>query len=287
MNGLWQNNGELWTDPRNTNFFGGIYHAAAKLHAAKGGYDIALHWNALGGYGVLQWYPDYNVTVPYYSWRYLIETADIVPGSVLVEAITDEIPKADILHMNSDQTDCYTVQPFAIKTEDDRIRVILINKHADDKDILIDTPPGMNHYKLFRFDADRIEIANDMISCDGTEDSLQVTCPGMSVTVIQYGPEMPVSVSEIALPNDTRIIGNYPNPFNPRTIIRFQLSADSFVELSVFDVSGRRINILLNEKRKKGTHSIHFNAGYLPAGTYLLRLTAGNDVDVKTIMLIK
>jgi Secretion system C-terminal sorting domain len=287
VNGSWNLNGELWTDPRNTNIFGGIYHAAAKLHAAKGGYDIALHWDALGGYGVLQWYPDYNENVPYYSWRYLIETADITPGSILIYATTSETPKTNILHMSNEQTDCFTVQPFAVKTVDDRIRLILINKHADTKDVLIDTPPGMNHYKLFRFDEDRIEIANDMISCDGLEDSLLVTCPGMSVTVIQYGPELPVNISDIALPNDTRIIGNYPNPFNPATAITYRLSADSFVELSVLDVNGRRITTLLSENRKQGVHSIQFKAEHLSTGTYFLRMTAGQDVDVKKILFVK
>jgi hypothetical protein len=296
VNGLWQYNGELWTDPRNTNFFGGIYHAAAKLHSAKGGYDITLHWNTLGGYGVLQWYPDYNETVPYHSWRFLIETAGIVPGTVLIDAITDETPR-EVSHMSGMNTDCYAVQPFAVKTTDDRINVVLINKYAENKNIVIDTPSGMNHYKLFRFDEDRILLANEMIECDNTDDTLSVTCPGMSVTVIQYGPETLTGLSGIDLPDRSQITGNYPNPFNPATAISYsitakaptnrQLSASDNVKLNVYDLNGRFIRTLLNEKQNSGFYTVHFDASDLPSGTYLLQLVTENCVDVSKITLMK
>jgi len=287
VNGSWNLDGELWTDPRNTNLFGGIYHAAAKLHALKGGYDIALHWDALGGYGVLQWYPDYNENVPYYSWRYLIETADMVPGATLIDAQTSETPKAGILHMSNDHTDCYSVQPFAIKTADDHIRLILINKYQDAKDMIIGTPAGMNNYKHFRFDSERIEYANEMIICGAVEDSLSITCPGMSVTVIQYGPEMPIGLSEIDVPSSTRLIGNYPNPFNPRTIVSMECGVRSRSVVNIYNVQGKLVDRLFDGYVEPGKHNLLWDASNIPSGTYLVQMVAGNVVDVMKIVLVK
>ncbi len=287
VNGSWQNNGELWTDPRNTNLFGGIYHAAAKLHAAKGGYDIALHWNTLGGYGVLKWYPDYDMNIPYFTWRYLIETADLIPGSKMISVASSETPKEGILHMSNEHTACLTVQPFAIKTADDGIRLILINKYNESKDLMVATPEGMNSYKFFRFDGDRIETANNMIYCDGTEDSLLVSCPGMSVTVIQYGAEMPVGLSKIDPPNKTHILRNYPNPFNSITDISYHLSSNSNVKLKVFDLNGKYVHTIFNEQKPAGVHKIHFNANDLPSGTYFLQLVSDGIVDVRKMVLLK
>ena len=287
VNGSWQNNGELWTDPRNTNLFGGIYHAAAKLHAAKGGYNIALHWDALGGYGVLRWYPDYDVTVPYHAWRFLIKSADMVPGSVLIDASTSETPKAGILHMSTEQTECYTVQPFAIKTADGRLRVILINKHQETKDISIDRPAGMNNYKLFRFDNDRITFANDMIQCGAADNALELSCPGMSVTVIQYGPEMPVALSDIDIPVRTRIVGNYPNPFNPRTILSMEYGERSLSVVNIYNLQGQLVDRLFYGNVEPGKQDLIWDASNMPSGTYLVQMVVGNVVDVMKIVLMK
>ncbi|MEA3500270.1 MAG: hypothetical protein U9R41_04530, partial [Candidatus Marinimicrobia bacterium] len=70
----------LWedgTDPRNTTLFGGIYNIATLLHSAKGGFDITLRWETLGGFGILNWYPNFNELPPYYAMQFLINTANL------------------------------------------------------------------------------------------------------------------------------------------------------------------------------------------------------------------
>ncbi|HQT90599.1 MAG TPA: T9SS type A sorting domain-containing protein [Candidatus Kryptobacter bacterium] len=80
---------------------------------------------------------------------------------------------------------------------------------------------------------------------------------------------------------------NYPNPFNPSTVISYQLSAVSNVSLKIYDVLGRELKTLINERQTAGNHSVNFNAGGLPSGVYFYRLQAGTSTDVRKMLLMK
>lgn len=80
---------------------------------------------------------------------------------------------------------------------------------------------------------------------------------------------------------------NFPNPFNPGTTINYQLPANSFVTLKVYDLIGREIATLVNEVRQAGYHSVPFNASSLSSGLYFYRIQAGNNMAVKKMLLVK
>ncbi|MDH3267230.1 MAG: T9SS type A sorting domain-containing protein [Ignavibacteria bacterium] len=80
---------------------------------------------------------------------------------------------------------------------------------------------------------------------------------------------------------------NFPNPFNPTTIISWQSTEDNFVTLKVYDVLGREITTLVNEYRQAGTHSVEFNSSDLPSGVYLYRIQIGDFTDSRKLMLQK
>ncbi len=80
------------------------------------------------------------------------------------------------------------------------------------------------------------------------------------------------------LPLETRLDGNYPNPFNPSTVIRFQLSAAGTARLSVYDILGREVAVLVNEDRAAGRYEVSFDASSLSSGVYLYRLQLGGQV---------
>jgi len=80
---------------------------------------------------------------------------------------------------------------------------------------------------------------------------------------------------------------NYPNPFNPSTLIRYQLSVSALVVLKVFDICGREIRTLVNERQNAGSHSVQFNASDLPSGVYFYKIEAGKYQDVKKLLLLK
>lgn len=67
---------------------------------------------------------------------------------------------------------------------------------------------------------------------------------------------------------------NYPNPFNPTTTINYQVPAESFVRLKVYDVIGKEVAILINEIKQAGSYNINFNSTGLSSGIYLYRMEA-------------
>jgi photosystem II stability/assembly factor-like uncharacterized protein len=94
-------------------------------------------------------------------------------------------------------------------------------------------------------------------------------------------PHDPVTVSEF------RLEQNYPNPFNPVTVISFHLTSEHYTTLKIFDVSGKEVAVLVEERKQPGTYSVQWNASDLAGGTYFARLTSGSSVQVKKMVLIK
>ncbi len=82
-------------------------------------------------------------------------------------------------------------------------------------------------------------------------------------------------------------VENYPNPFNPVTVIRYELPQNSQVRLEVFDMLGRRVAVLVDGLIEAGTHEIPFDASNLASGVYLYRLTAGQVVQTRQMVLVK
>jgi len=81
---------------------------------------------------------------------------------------------------------------------------------------------------------------------------------------------------------------NYPNPFNPKTSIKFQVSRSSDIKIIVFDLLGREVATLVNEKLSPGTYETDWDASTFTSGVYFYRLIAdGNIIDTKKLILIK
>jgi Secretion system C-terminal sorting domain len=80
---------------------------------------------------------------------------------------------------------------------------------------------------------------------------------------------------------------NYPNPFNPSTMIRFAVDADQFVTLTVSDMLGRTVAVLLSERVSAGNYGVAWNASQSPSGVYFYTLHAGNKMDTKRMIVMK
>jgi N-acetylneuraminic acid mutarotase len=80
---------------------------------------------------------------------------------------------------------------------------------------------------------------------------------------------------------------NYPNPFNPSTTIRYQLPVASEVKLEVYDVLGKKIATVVNERQSAGAYQVVWNASGLSSGTYFYRLQAGTFVETKKMIMVK
>jgi hypothetical protein len=80
---------------------------------------------------------------------------------------------------------------------------------------------------------------------------------------------------------------NYPNPFNPSTTINFKIKDARFVNLKIYDISGKEVATLINENMKAGEYKIDFKANNIPSGTYFYTLKAGDFSETKKMTLIK
>ena len=93
-------------------------------------------------------------------------------------------------------------------------------------------------------------------------------------------------------PASHRLLGNYPNPFNPATTLHFELAAPARVRLEVFDVTGRSVRVLVDDVRESGPQEVSWDGrdrvgNTLPSGVYLARLSADSVVDTRALALIK
>jgi hypothetical protein len=111
-------------------------------------------------------------------------------------------------------------------------------------------------------------------------------------------PDMGAYESPLALPTTISFEGNripdkfalyqnYPNPFNPVTRIRFDLPRSQDVQLVVYDILGRQVAILANEKMVAGTHEFQWHAEKIPSGIYFYRISAGDFVQTNKMILLK
>jgi hypothetical protein len=104
------------------------------------------------------------------------------------------------------------------------------------------------------------------------------------VWVTQIGSEVPAKYS---------LQQNYPNPFNPVTKIKFDIqksvvsSQNSVVTLKVFDITGKEVATLVNEKLNPGTYEVTFDGGNLSSGIYFYQLRAGEFIKTKKLILLK
>jgi hypothetical protein len=80
---------------------------------------------------------------------------------------------------------------------------------------------------------------------------------------------------------------NYPNPFNPKTTISFQIPKSSFVNLSVYNALGQRVETLVNEHKNAGSYTVDWNTDNVNAGIYFYRIQAGEFCSVKKCVVSK
>lgn len=88
-----------------------------------------------------------------------------------------------------------------------------------------------------------------------------------------------------AIPEEFYLLQNYPNPFNPTTTIEYRIPKESYVALKVYDLLGKEITTLVNERKLPGTYKINFEGNRLTSGVYVTRLTMGKlSKSIKLIL---
>jgi hypothetical protein len=80
---------------------------------------------------------------------------------------------------------------------------------------------------------------------------------------------------------------NYPNPFNPTTTFKFSLPKEGYVEIILYDITGREVANLVSDPFKAGTYTVTFDGTNLSSGVYFYRIVSGDFTDAKKMVLIK
>ncbi len=120
--------------------------------------------------------------------------------------------------------------------------------------------------------------------------------------LIRLAPENPTDIKghKNQISNEFKLFQNYPNPFNPSTTIKYTIPTPpkfsplargrtkvGFVTLKVYDILGKEVTSLVNEKKQPGNYEINFNASSLSSGMYFYELRSGNFREVKKMLLLR
>ena len=89
------------------------------------------------------------------------------------------------------------------------------------------------------------------------------------------------------IPKSFELKQNYPNPFNPVTIIGFSVPVTGLVTIKIFDVLGKEVWTLVNEKLQPGTYGTSFDGSKLTSGVYFYKISAGDFRETKKMLLVK
>ena len=116
-----------------------------------------------------------------------------------------------------------------------------------------------------------------IIAVSSMDYGLYILAPSLSV----------VSAESEELPAEVALLGNYPNPFNPETTISYALPQGAEVRLAVYDLLGHEVAVLVDGSQPAGQHTVRFDGGDLPSGSYVYRLQVGEEVVARTMTLVK
>lgn len=103
----------------------------------------------------------------------------------------------------------------------------------------------------------------------------------------QENPVTGIKEEPLQTPKGFVLHQNYPNSFNPSTTLRFEIPTTAHVVLTVFDVLGRKVALLLNETKMPGVYTTQWDAGGIPSGVYFCRLEAAGLVSMKKIIVLR
>ena len=138
-------------------------------------------------------------------------------------------------------------------------------------------------YEFFTGDSINVSDANAQIYLQPGEYRLYTSVRIPKLDVITDVPK------ENVLPVQYNLSQNYPNPFNPSTVINYQLPVTGYVTLKVYDVLGREVATLVNESQNAGNYKVYFDSNefHLSSGVYFYRITSGNFIQTKKMILLK
>ena len=145
-----------------------------------------------------------------------------------------------------------------------------------------------NHTELLPFETNsesfRIQIG---INSDNTLEYRGINIDKLKLIYPSENNPMTINNYGNYIPKQILLHQNYPNPFNPITSITFEIPVDSDVQLSIYNLAGRKVRTLIHEIKEAGRHTIQLNGNNLSSGIYFYALDTPSNKLVKKLVLIK
>jgi len=174
---------------------------------------------------------------------------------------------------------------FAIKTDQTglEVAVLIDDENGEMETSLGLTVEGDNTWHTYSVRLDSTELWANYSNGDGainseyvTIDALMFYAPNQSADRIIYLDAVeaikiddPIEPAITSVPEIFKLHPNFPNPFNARTTLNYDIPVDSYVNISIYDIQGRRINTLVNSQLSSGSYSLSWNCTNIPSGMYI------------------
>ena len=206
------------------------------------------------------------------------DNTTIAPNSYMVVA-------ADLIAFNSEYSDVTNLVGdlgFNLAGGSDQVRLydnagLLIDSLQYSDNMPWDSLADGTGYTL-----ELVDATSENMFAENWRASAQIGgTPGSKNTMVVSNEEQDEIPSEILLKQ------NYPNPFNPSTSIVFEIPKQADINLSIFDMLGRKVAVLVNETRSAGSYVTTWDASQQSSGVYFYRLEVGNEAIMKKMLLIK
>ena len=207
------------------------------------------------------------------------------------------------LQMNVIAGDPYMTNMDGMLIDASKFDRILINMKNNTPDTVADlfffNAASPQQYNMIRFETiptDSIYREYEVILTESPEwkgaivmlrlDPVGVSTGSVSIDYIRLANNVSSTKSE-EIPTQFNLSQNYPNPFNPSTVIDYQIPEAGEVELTVFNMLGKKISTLLKKYQSAGSYKAVFNAEDISSGIYLYKLTTGNSTQFRKMIFMK
>jgi hypothetical protein len=176
--------------------------------------------------------------------------------------------------------------------------IVSASTDGSDVQVLVSDLPHAPRSLEFDASTQRFYWVNYSMSWDGTVQRINLDGSGLEtlVTEIRYGYGLALQFEPVSAASDTPLpvvqLNNYPNPFNPSTLISFDLARNHSVQLHVFSLDGALLRTLVDGPRTAGQHAVNWDGRdtqgrVLPSGVYLYRLTTEQMQQTRQMTMIR
>ncbi len=295
---------------------GAIYDVDYMIYLINNNYDVFVaNWNAgliePNYYGLIK-QDIFNASPPVRRPNfYALKMFTNYFGDEIIESVITNSPTFDTKLLDTQEflvypaTQGISVLNCIATTKNDKLYLMVINKDLDSDtqtDIALSgfTPAG--NAQVYTLNGPSVDATNENAAetvkitestINNVSSSFSYPFEKHSVTVMVFNGTI-TSVEQPAnqLKNQYGILGNYPNPFSTNTTIEYKLSSQAHVKLRIYDIFGREIITLTDEKKMPGQHSIVWHGqdsfGNAVSGSiYFLQISIGDFVQTKRLMVIK